>query len=721
MPQPSKIPPHGVKKQQLGLGVLGAHCYFRLRLSKLSRLAKRCLTLSAALLALCAWLCLITVMNVAPLQQNAQLEKGTTAAAVVKEDANFFIRSGELFDNRGSYPGFPHAPNGYLSPIDMRFKREKIGGNKEEKAQLMNVVIEERNQKGNRKAITNAGPTIAKGIITHGKEKFKLSNIDYDIKSSGVGSRLIQGFKVTEPRELEASFPRSKENSEIWSRLRSDKNRNDNDVTSYSRRLSSPSPYPTITTFQNQAPVPLFPFQHRSGRRREIDNGPITITRIRSSRQAPRNPLPNLAPEKEVDNGGNDIPKHSCLKHVMLDKKIRDSSDLVYNDISFQTSPTHLDNKNSQTSAPLQSEKLSARGLEELKKSINTRWLSGESEKQLNRQSNFYDDRKGTNGINRLSLSNGSYKNAQKIEANTVDTYSGLQRRVLELHNSHSQTIPLVGSGSNLPTEGERIGAERVTSQKPGIPGDNEVTVSSFRPISFHSTTSVRKIRGTAEFGGKRRATSGVKSGIKYPNHSTTRRRQNYKGVQGIRDGPSPQGSQPTVVRFHATSSRTRSNLTLGENSGNCTNIHCPRRETDKTVDLVYNGNFTGKQESAKSPARYLQFALIHNKTQLEKNLKQSFRDYKSLNMWNTTYKETGVLHNDGFDVYSYNVTASNAIPLDRNIPDTRPPGASITITITSTINNNNNTTTNTINNTTIMIILHQVSSLSSSKLSLPL
>ena len=722
MPHPGKtLSPHGVERPLLGVGAPGPRFYFRLWLSKLSRLTRRCLSLSAVLLALCVWLSLITVMSVAPIQQDGRIARGPAAAAL-KQDANFFIRSDDPSDNRGSYPVRPLARTGYLSPIDMQLEKREKGEEdrkEEDTTSLMTLEIRGGSQKRHRKAITKVWPEPAFESAADDGD-FGPSNMDNVMKSSGIGGRRIHGFKAGEARELEtASFPRYREKQGILVGLKSDKNGNSNDVTSHRSRQTSPSrtPVPTITSVRNQAPAPPLRLQGVGDRQHLIDNGPITIMGIRSSRQAPHqnlgNPGPNLAAPGRGPTQDNslfkaesdvevDIPTPDCGKQA-TNKELEDKSNMEMinskvpsyahngplSEILYESSlPLRYGERNSKTASlfPQLREKLTAQGLQVLKKSINSHWPSGTGEEQHNRQGNFYDGRTGTPGINSHSFNAyDSPRDAQKIEASTVNplALSLNHRGVLEIKSNHFPTLPLANSERALLSESEIKSEERVLIQKLKVPEDNGLRIPPSNSRSFQAATNLLRMGDTPHSESNRHsilsAAGSVNSEIKNLGHSITRQRQRYNGDQGIRDGRNPRGKEQTV-ECARSGSRRGSNLTLDTaGSSNCSDSSRTKDQSGETRNPIYSAETFVKMERVNDTTHNLSSrgeqsnALIKKHSDPIPGRKEDSRLNRKNNLGSPN--SLGVILNDGFDIYSYNATASDAIPISRSIPDTRPPG----------------------------------------------
>ncbi|GFR72615.1 hypothetical protein ElyMa_005710900 [Elysia marginata] len=675
MPHPGKtISPHGVEKPLLGVGVFGAGIYFRQWMPKISRLTKRCVSLSAVLLALCVWLSLITVMTVAPIQPGGPIERGA-AAATLKEDANFFMRSVEPSDNSGSYPGRAGIRKGYLSSIDMQ--HEKLGkglsGNDdEETAPPINLERQAHSQKLDRKMITRSdvwASSIAKDVADNAD--FDRSNINNVIKSRGVGRRRIQGFKTEETKEFETSlFPR----------------------------------------FRGED-------RGRGVRQHVINNGPILISEIKSSRQAPCQKLgnspSNLSPKEERRQNtggslkaadrreGDDIPEQDCppQTHGKPNFEMPSSDKPTFHDENklplgiVHTSLPPLNNVLQETVTPvvfLQLYKnLIDQRLQTVKKS-SSHWPSGSNKDHHNQGGHFYDGLKGTREINRHSANPYDSSRApctRKIEVYNADSilHSSTPRRAVGTKNNRYPTLPIVKPRRAVVVVSETKHGESaiVNSLKPSE-GENTELLSTDSD-SFQPSTQQQNIEHAGQSERNRQAlrpaVDGVNSEINL-GHSITRQRQRYNDAQdSMGDRLYPPGMEQPVETGRASSVRG-SSLTSDTTSGQkpfSGFSQTPGRQGKKRYPL-YGANLFVRMDGINDTSRHLS----SNGAQSDAFKKETSRRQGSRGQVDSKIEQgkeqaswnvSGVLINDGFDFYSYNVTASDAIPLNRSIPDTRPKG----------------------------------------------
>ena len=723
MPHPGKtLSPHGVERPLLGVGAFGAKFYFRLWLSKFSRLTRRCLSLSAVLLALCVWLSLITVMSVAPIQQDGRIAR-RAAAASLKEDANFFIRSDERSNNKGSYPRRPWVRTGYLSTIDMQHEKGEKDSKRRDEESALAMNKERKSNKRDGKAITGVRPSsmVEKAVDNEFTGRSNINNI---IKSTGVGRRRIHGFKTDETRELEtASFSMSMKERRILPGVKNDKNKNSYIVTSLeSLQTSYPlSPSPTFSSLPNQAPAPPLRAQRGGDRQHDVINiGPIPIMGIKSSRQAagrnPGNQLPNSPSGEETAQDSvvfkvdsdvkDDIPKRGYTNQAP-NKFFRDQSDLekvTFQVASYHTkngpllgqlksnlSPKDFDKKNSKTSYKFSGlgGKLTAQGLKMLKKSMNKKWPSGIRVEQHNRQGNFYDGRREALQINSHSVNvydSSNIRTAQKIETSSADSlaHSYTRRQGMEMKTDSFPGLLNEESHRAFHDRTEIKHGQRATVLQFKISKNKKLGNSFNTPDPFQSTTYHQKEGDTKILRRERHvlvAVAGnVNSGEKNFGHSITRQRQRYNGAQGIRDGLNPRGLKQTV-ECTSLSSRHGSNLTLDtkKRQDDFSDSYQTRDQPEKTRDPIYSAEAFDKTDGMNGTSRNLSSRRVQSKTSIEKarSLSQSGEAYSTLDDGNKkgSCNTSGVIQNDGFDIYSYNVTASDAISLTRSIPDTRPRG----------------------------------------------
>ncbi|RUS72111.1 hypothetical protein EGW08_020124 [Elysia chlorotica] len=725
MPHPGKsLSPHGVERRLLGVGATGARFYFRLGLSKFSRLTRRCLSVSAACLGLCVWLSLITVMSVAPIEPDGRIARGA-AAATLKEDANFFTRSGEPSDNEGSYPHRPRVSTGYLSTIDMQHEKGEKYSKGADEAGETKISNRERRRKSNkqgRKAFASfrSSPTVER---TADNVHFGSSNTNNILKSTGVGRRRIHGYKTDETKEIETSSPSSSKRRKWWKLIgpRSEINRGSNTATSpeSSQTFHSSSPSPTISSLPNQAPSPPLRSQRwEDGRRNVINIGPSPISGIKSSRQATGrirgNQLPNLPSGKEmtgdkvvlkvdseIQDGTPEGESANQVRNIFLSAQSH-SEMVAFKTLSHHKNngplsgqqyltipPTKSDKENSEIAPHFSGlrEQLTNRGFELLKKSINKIWPSDITVGRQNRQGDFYDGHREALGINSRSVNvhdSSSGPEAQRIETSAPSSigHSYTRRQGME-----KQTDNLL----DLPNEQSRRTLLDMTVIKPENHATVQKSQSSERkklspnnPDPFQSVTYRRKKEDTRLSKNERHEFVTVaiseKPGARNFDHSITRGRQGYNSELGIRDGLDPHGPKQTVESFRS-SSRQASNLTpdTQKSQADFSDSYQTRDQPGKTRDPIYSAEGFDKMDGMNGTPRNLSSLGVQSKTFTEKASKLS-RSSKEDSRSDERNKKrswdiSGVIQNDGFDIYSYNVTASDAISLTRSIPDTRPAG----------------------------------------------